>query len=51
MEAVGAAEMDRLRERSLGRRVTPTEIDRALRPYLRRHIVYHKLYRLGLLRH
>ena len=27
------------------------EIERGIRPYLRRHVAYHKLYRLGLLCH
>jgi glycosyltransferase involved in cell wall biosynthesis len=48
---VGAREMSRLRQRALGRNVTQAEIDQALRKYLRRHIYYHKLYRLGLLRY
>ena len=47
----GRAEMDRLRERSLGRAVTTAEIGRALSPYLRRHFIHHKLYRLGVLRY
>jgi hypothetical protein len=51
MQEIGQQEMDRIRERCHGRVVTPTEIDRAVRPYLRRHFVHHKLYRLGLLRY
>jgi glycosyltransferase involved in cell wall biosynthesis/SAM-dependent methyltransferase len=48
---VGASEMSRLRQRALGRSVSQHEVDTALRPYFRRHIYYHKLYRLGLLRY
>jgi GT2 family glycosyltransferase len=51
MADIGVAEMDRLRERCHGRRVMTSEINRALRPYFRRHFVYHKLYRLGILRY
>jgi len=51
MVAVGASEMERLRRRALGRAVTTDEIMRALAPYLRRHFVLHKLYRLGVLRY
>ena len=49
MEAVGLAEMARLRERCHGRPVVSAEIHQHLRPYLGRHLVLHKLYRLGLL--
>lgn len=51
IEDTGAKEMARLRERALGRKVGPLEIQRAIRPYLRRHVVYHKLWRLGILRY
>jgi hypothetical protein len=51
MEEIGVGEMDRLRQRCHGRAVIPTEINRALRGYLRRHFIYHKLYRLGMLRY
>jgi hypothetical protein len=51
MQELGQAEMNRLRERSLGRSVNVLDIDRAIRPYLRRHLFCHKLYRLGLLRY
>jgi glycosyltransferase involved in cell wall biosynthesis len=51
IEDVGANEMRRLRLRSMMRHVTNEEVDRAVQRYLRRHVVYHKLYRLGLLRY
>jgi FkbM family methyltransferase len=51
MQDVGFHEMNRLRERCHGRQVTSPEIHRGLEGYLRRHIVYHKLYRLGILRY
>jgi carbamoyltransferase len=51
MEEVGTREMARIRERCLGRVVDYTEISRSLRPYLRKHVVYNKLYRLGVLRY
>jgi hypothetical protein len=51
MADVGNVEMNRLRERMHGRPVTHQEIHSALRPYLRKHVAYHKLYRLGLLRY
>ncbi|GAC1313639.1 MAG: hypothetical protein NVSMB2_01850 [Chloroflexota bacterium] len=51
MVDIGAAEMDRLRQRVHGRHVTSTEIHRALQPYLRRHVVLHKLYRAGVVRY
>jgi carbamoyltransferase len=50
MEGLGLVEMARLRERCHGRPVTPAEIRRHTRPYLWRHLVVHKLYRLGLIR-
>ena len=49
MEAVGLAEMARLRERCHGRPVVSAEIHQHLRSYLGRHLALHKLYRLGLL--
>lgn len=51
MVNVGDVEMSMLRERCHGRRVNPAEINAAIRPYLRRHVLYHKLYRLGVLRY
>jgi glycosyltransferase involved in cell wall biosynthesis len=50
MEQVGNLEMDRLRKRSHGRPVSPNEVHRNLRRYLFRHVVYNKLWRLGVLR-
>jgi FkbM family methyltransferase len=46
---VGSAEMERLRTREAGRPVSGEEIMRGLDDYMRRHRVYHKLYRLGVL--
>jgi glycosyltransferase involved in cell wall biosynthesis len=40
-----------LRERYLGRKVGPEEVERALRPYLRRHVLFHRLYKFPLLRY
>jgi glycosyltransferase involved in cell wall biosynthesis len=48
---VGASEMTRLRERYVGRPVEAEEIWHHIQPYLHRHKVYHKLYRLGVLRY
>jgi FkbM family methyltransferase len=51
IEDVGAEEMRRLRLRSMTRHVANDEVERAVQRYLRRHVVYHKLYRLGVLRY
>ncbi len=51
MGEMGKEEMDRLRQRSHGRSVSSLEINRHIRPYLARSVVYHKLYRLGVLRY
>jgi len=48
MENLGLVEMARLRERCHGRPVTEREIRHHVRPYLTRHLLLHKLYRLGL---
>ena len=48
---LGVKEMNRLRERCLGKRVTDSEIARATAGYLRRSVVFHKLYRAGILRY
>jgi len=46
---VGCREMEQLRLRCLGRPVTYVEINAQIRPYMRKHVVYHKLYRLGVM--
>lgn len=51
MQVVGHREMERVRERALGRHATTAEIGTALAPYLRSSVLYHKLYRLGVLRY
>jgi hypothetical protein len=43
----GAAEMRRLRIRSLGRDVTDAEIHAHVRGYVRRHVIYRLLHRLN----
>jgi GT2 family glycosyltransferase len=48
---IGMREMQRLRDRYLGRAVSGMEIADETQPYLQRHVVYHKLYRLGALRY
>jgi hypothetical protein len=47
----GVQEMDLLRQRYLGRRVSPLEVAGGFRPYFRRHLIYQWLYRLGVLRY
>jgi glycosyltransferase involved in cell wall biosynthesis len=49
MGEVGARESALLRERYIGRKVKPEDIDRAIRPYLRRHVLFHRLYKFPLL--
>jgi hypothetical protein len=49
METDGHPEVARIRERHHGRVVSQDEIEARLRPYLRRHLLYHKLSRLGFL--
>ncbi len=51
MHNVGLTEMERLRRRCHGSDVSGEEIGHALKPYLRRHFLCHKLYRLGVLRY
>ncbi len=46
MSEAGAKEMDRLRIREHGRPFSKDEIERHVGPYLRRHLLYHNLYRL-----
>ena len=48
---VGNSEQRRLRESHLGYDPDQGEIHRATRGYLRRHVLFHGLYRLGLLKH
>jgi len=47
---ISERETARLRERHIGRCVTPKEINRAIAPYLRRHVVTVRAYKLGLIR-
>ncbi len=51
VEELGEGEMARLRSRVLGREPERAEILRAMRGYLKRHIVLHKLYRARILRY
>jgi hypothetical protein len=51
LRGVGFDEMDRIREREVGRPVTGEEIRGHLREYMRHHKLYHKLYRLGVLQY
>lgn len=46
---IGQQEMFRLREQCHGRAVTQLEVEKAIRPYIRQHVIYHNLYRLGIL--
>jgi hypothetical protein len=43
-------EASRLRWRSFGTTVSPADTTRALRPYLRRHVLLERAYKLKLLR-
>ncbi len=47
----GLQEMQRIRQRIHGRVVTQREIEQHIRGYLRRSLIYHFLYRLGILRY
>jgi glycosyltransferase involved in cell wall biosynthesis len=49
MADLGTPEIERLREREHGRRVGRAEIELRVRGYLLRHLVYHRLYQLGVL--
>jgi glycosyltransferase involved in cell wall biosynthesis len=51
MDDLGIQEMNRVREKYLGRTVTQTEVESAIKPYLRLSLVYDALYHLGLLRY
>lgn len=48
---LGLREMNLLRQRIHGREVQPDEINRNLRAYLIRSVIFHKLYQLGFLRY
>ena len=48
---IGLNEVEQLRMRSQGRKFSKKEISRRVRFYLIKHIVYNKLYRLGLLKY
>ena len=50
-EEFGMPESDRLRERYLGSTFPWEAIHRRVRPYLRRHLLYHYLHRSGLFRY
>ncbi len=51
MAELGEREMNRIREREHGRPVSHAMVARHVRRYLLRHVVYQRLYRLGLLRY
>jgi hypothetical protein len=46
---IGVKEMERLRRRCLGRQVSGEEVSQRIRPFLRKHVLFHKLYRLGVM--
>jgi hypothetical protein len=48
MQTLGQREMDRLRQRALGRVPSAREIHKVLKPYYFRHWLYDRLYRLGV---
>ncbi len=49
IDDVGVKEMNRLRERCLGRPITGAELSAHTRPFLRKHLLFHKLYLLGIM--
>jgi glycosyltransferase involved in cell wall biosynthesis len=51
LKTVGADEMSRIRERIHGHAVSRAAIAREIRGYLRRHVVYDRLYRAGIFRY
>jgi FkbM family methyltransferase len=51
IDSLGLSEMNRLRNQIHGRDVSLEEINKNVTPYLRRSLSYHRLYRLGVLRH
>ncbi|MEO2045139.1 MAG: glycosyltransferase family 2 protein [Pirellulales bacterium] len=51
IHSVGRLEMKRLRKQHLGRVPSNREMRRAMRPYLRRHWLFDKLYLLGIIKY
>jgi len=51
IDDLGLREMDRLRQRCHGRAVSQEEVEERTRGYVREHLLYHYLYRLGVLRY
>ena len=51
LRGLGFEEMDRIREREAGRPISEREAWPYLSEYLRAHKLYHKMYRLGVLRY
>jgi hypothetical protein len=49
--STGSEEMGRIRERCRGRSVSYVEINEHVAPYLKKHVLFQKLYEMGLLRH
>jgi glycosyltransferase involved in cell wall biosynthesis len=49
LAGVGAEEIRLIREREAGHPISPAEMRQRLEPYIRRHKLYHKLYRMGVL--
>jgi glycosyltransferase involved in cell wall biosynthesis len=50
-ENAGRPEIEQLLRRWHGRSVSEAEVERRVRPYLRRHMMYQRLYEIGLLRY
>lgn len=48
---VGDRESSRLRKEHLGFEPSPKQIDRAIKPYIRRHVIIHRLYQLSSATH
>lgn len=51
MHTIGQSEIDRLHLQYHQRKLTPQEIHQKTQTYLKRHVVYQKLYRAGILRY
>ena len=51
IEEIGTLEMARLRKQNLGRAVTDKEVRSSIRPYLLKHVMLNKLYRIRFLRY